>query len=76
MSEKTRQTLQMGATIVSVLLAVLGSIGAFYVLPYRMTAAEGAIKKMQEERTSDHELLSRIDERTAAIQRDLNRLAR
>lgn len=76
MSDKTRQSLQLGVGIITVALAISSAIGAFYVLPYRMSAAEAAISKMQDERKTDRELLLRIDERTARMDKTLDRLVK
>lgn len=51
--------------VVGVLLSIASLLGAFVVLPYRMDAAERRVQQIEKERATDHDLLMRIDERTA-----------
>ena len=62
MSNETKRTIELGALIIGTILAVVSAFGVFYVLPYRMAAAEVAINTIQVERKADRELLVRIDE--------------
>ena len=62
MSNETRRSIELGALIIGTLLALVSAFGVFYVLPYRVSAAEVAISAIQIERKADRELLVRIDE--------------
>lgn len=72
MSGEGRKIEVIAAAVVA-LLALFSAIGTFILLPYRVSAAEAAIKQVQEQRASDHDLLLRIDARTEEMFRMLNR---
>lgn len=76
MSETNKRKLE----VVALLIAVVSGLGAFYgtfvLLPYRMAAAEKAITEVQVERKTDRELLVRVDERTARMEKALDRIAK
>jgi hypothetical protein len=76
MSAEGRRKIEIAALVVGTLLALLSAGGVFFVLPYRMSAAESAIAKIQEQRVTDHDVLTRIDARTEEMQRTLARLDR
>ena len=65
MSDETKESLSRIGLVVGVLSGISGLFGAFVLLPYRISAAEQEIRQLQTEARADHELLVRIDERTA-----------
>jgi hypothetical protein len=67
MSNETKRNLELGALIIGTILAITSAFGVFYVLPYRMSAAETSISAMQIERKADHDVLVRIDENVKAL---------
>lgn len=74
MSAEDRRKVELGAAVLVALLALISAVGTFFVLPYRMTAAENAIAKVQEARQSDHDILLRLDTRTDAMRQALERM--
>lgn len=84
MSDHTKTVLQRVAALLGILAGIAGLLGAWFVLPYRMDAAEKAIREVQSESRSavrelqassriDHDMLQRIDERTARMEKALDR---
>jgi len=59
--------------IVSLAVGVLGALQSVAVLPYRMTAAEAAVTKLQTDTKTDREILIRIEERLKTLQEKLER---
>lgn len=57
----------------SLVAIVLGSVGGAVIwcaaIPYRIEAAEKRIDELEKRTAKESELLTRIDERTAAIQK-------
>lgn len=47
------------ASIVAI-CAIIGTVGAWYILPYRMTQMEGRVTSMESQRQQDHDLLIEI----------------
>ena len=45
-----------------------GLVGAWYVIPYRLTGLEERVRTMEFSRGKDYELLLRIDERLKTVQ--------
>lgn len=76
MSDAVKLSLTRLGVIVGVISGLAGLFSAWFILPYRMAAAETAIKAVQEQAYTDHSLLQRIDERTARMERALDRLPR
>lgn len=76
MSETVKRRLEVMTLIIAVVSGLGAFFGAFVLLPYRMDAAEKAIVEVQGERKSDRELLVRVDERTARMERALDRMAK
>lgn len=74
MSAEDRKKIELAALVIGTLLAIAAALGTFVVLPYRMTAAESAIRDVQQRTATDHDVLTRIDSRTEEIQRALARL--
>lgn len=64
--------------VIVALMSLVGAIGSWMVLPYRMTQAEGSMKELRQEvanlkidTNTNRELLIRIDERLRQVQRAL-----
>ena len=74
MSDHTKTILARVMATVGILSGIAGLLGAWFVLPYRMDAAEKAIRDMQKQSSTDHDLLQRIDERTARMEKAIDRL--
>lgn len=81
MNASTRATIGTIGVIVGILGGAGGMVGAFVLLPHRMQAMERKVESLviqreadRGQRDNDRELLTRIDERLAAVQRDLSRL--
>lgn len=74
MSDHTKTILARVLAVIGVLSGIAGLLGAWFVLPYRMDAAEKAIREVQKQSATDHDLLQRIDERTARMEKAIDRL--
>lgn len=74
MSETNKRKLEILGLVVAVLTGISAFFGTFVLLPYRMQAAEKALSDVQIERKSDRELLVRMDERTARMEKTLERI--
>lgn len=66
---------RIAATVntISVVIGVVTAGHSFYLLPYRMKVNEEAVIAIQQSHQRDHELLVRIDERTARVAEWLRR---
>jgi hypothetical protein len=71
MSDQLRLNLTRFGITVGIISGLAGLFGAWFILPYRMSAAEQAIKDVQSQGYADHSLLQRIDERTARMEQRL-----
>lgn len=71
LSEHTRIKLPIAAWVI-MLMTIGGAFGAFAVAQYQIASHEHRIEKLE----GDRELLHRIDERTAEIKRQIDRLAK
>lgn len=60
--------------VVTVLIGIAGLLGAWFVLPYRVAAAEAEIKEVRYQSAKDHDMLQRIDERTGRMEKALERI--
>lgn len=76
MSDETKNTIERAATVVGLLAALTAFLGAWFVLPYRMTAAESAIREVKSQSERDHDLIQRIDERTARMEKAIDKLTK
>lgn len=76
MSDHTKTLLARVMAVVGILSGIAGLLGAWFVLPYRMDAAEKAIREVQSQSHTDHDLLQRIDERTARMEKGIDRLTK
>lgn len=76
MSDDVKLSLTRAGIVLGVIAAFVALFGAFVVLPYRMDAAEGDIKELRSRAHTDHDLIQRIDERTARMEKALDRLAK
>lgn len=75
MSSETKQNLKTLAVVGSILLALIGiaKAGAYVaVIPERLQVLEQKALRAE----ADHDLIQRIDERTARIERAVDRLAK
>ena len=76
MSEEVKLNLTRIGVVLGVLAGTAAIFGTFFVLPYRMAAAEKAIQSVQDRAETDHDLIQRIDERTMRIEKAVDRLAK
>lgn len=76
MSDAVKLNLAKVGVTVGLLSGLAGLFGAWVVIPYRMDAAEQHIRQLSAEAKGDHEMLTRIDERTARIEKALDRLSK
>jgi len=76
MSDHTKVIIARTAAMIGILSGLAGLFGAWVILPYRMDAAEKAIRDVQKQSGSDHDLLQRIDERTARMEKAIDRLSK
>lgn len=74
MSEQTKRKLEIMAVIASVIISILSGLTAVVLLPYRVSAAENEISKLQAEAKADHDAITRIDGRTERMEKTLDRL--
>ena len=74
MSDETKESLSRIGLAVGVLSGLTGLLGAFVLLPYRISAAEQEIRQVKIETRADHELLVRIDERNARMEKAIDEL--
>jgi hypothetical protein len=63
----------LSVAIIGGIGGIAGMVGAFYILPYRVSAIEHQIETVVVRTNNDHELLMRIEERLIAVQKELNR---
>jgi len=61
----------LAVAIIGGLGGIAGLIGAFYILPYRVSAIEHRIETVVTRHDNDHELLLRIEERLINVQKEL-----
>ena len=71
LSPETRLRVPVGP-LVAVLIALFIGGGVYAVTQYRINGLETRVSEGEARRATDHELLVRIDERLAAIQRRLD----
>ena len=76
MSDEVKLNLSRIAVGVGLLSGICSLFGAFVLLPYRVSAVEQMARQTQIETRADHELLVRIDERNARMEKQLEELAR
>lgn len=76
MSDILKLNLAKTGLLVAILAGLAGLLGAWVVLPYRMSAAEATLSQLSHETRVDHEALTRVDERTARMERVLDRIER
>lgn len=74
MSDETKESLSRIGLVVGLLSGITGLLGAFVLLPYRISAAEQEIRQVKIETRADHELLVRIDERNARMEKAIDEL--
>ena len=76
MTQQAKARIEFVGLIIGVLGGlggIAGMIGAFYLLPYRLEAAEKRIETISLQRAGDRELLTRIEERLIAVQQELRK---
>lgn len=74
MSAETKSTLEkivLGIAILGFIFTVLKSA---VLIPHDIDVLQAEVRSVQLSRATDHDLLQRIDERTAATQRDIQDL--
>ena len=62
MSIDPKLKLETVAAVVVAFIALASAVGTFYLLPYRMAAAEAAIVVIQNDQRATRDVLIRIDE--------------
>lgn len=67
MSDETKENISRAATILGILSTVAALAGAWFILPYRVGAAERRIEQLETEQRAARELLVRIDENVKAL---------
>tara|TARA_R100000900_G_scaffold140085_1_gene120181 strand:- start:23 stop:265 length:243 start_codon:yes stop_codon:yes gene_type:complete len=60
--------------VFGMIVASAGVIGAWFVLPHRVSTNEAAIKILQQDGKSEKEMLIRMDEKLSIIQKDIEDL--
>lgn len=76
MTDVIKKNLEFTLLVVSVLgglAGVVGLVGAFVILPYRVEAMERKLNVVDAAHTLDHDMLMRIEERLIAVQTTLAR---
>jgi hypothetical protein len=73
-SDDVKLSLTKAGIVIGLLAGLAGLLGAWFVLPYRVSAAENAIREVQTQARTDHDLIQRIDERTARMEKAIDRL--
>jgi hypothetical protein len=73
MSDKQRKWIEVVAVCAGLATGLAGMFGAFFLIPYRMSAVETRVEKIAQQRDTDRELLLRIEERLISVQRELMR---
>ena len=73
MSDTIRKRVEFWATLIGLCCGLSGMFGAFVILPYKVDALEKRETASEAMSKTDHELILRIDERLAAIQKTLER---
>lgn len=61
MPPKVHSRLAEWGIVISVIAGLAGLVGAWFVIPYRVEAAEKAIEKLKAEVQSDHDVIIRLD---------------
>lgn len=74
MSERTKSTLEIITFILGLVIATAAFAKAWFVLPYRVEQLETRAGAAEDVANRSRELLLRIDERTATMQRDITEL--
>jgi len=67
MSERVQLNLTRIGLLVGMIGGAIGIGGTFFVMPYRIEAAERRISSLEEQVASSRELLVRIDENVKAL---------
>ncbi len=67
MSDETKDSIGRAATILGIISTIAALAGAWFILPYRVGAAERRIDQLETEQRQARELLVRIDENVKAL---------
>lgn len=69
MSDEPKVTINLGklALLVAVCSGLAGLGAAVFLIPHRLAKVENQVEKLSELQRVDHEMLSRIDERTKRL---------
>lgn len=62
MSDELKINLSKLGIVTAIAVSIVGLLGAWFILPYRMTAAEAKISAMEVQIAEQQTLLIRIDE--------------
>lgn len=76
MSDEMQRTISRLSLAIGVIAGIAGLLGAWFVLPYRMDAAETELRDIRSQVGKDHDLIQRIDERTARMEKAIDRLGK
>jgi hypothetical protein len=74
MSNETKRSLELLALLVSLALAAAGVAKTYFITPQRVDALERTVQVIEVRAQSDHDIIQRIDERTAQTQRDISEI--
>jgi len=74
MSDRTQRTLEIIVMLVGLTVSIAAFAKAWFVIPYRVEQLETRAGTSEVQTITMRELLMRIDERTAGMQRDITEL--
>lgn len=71
MSNDTKRSLELIALLVALAGSVAGVAKTYFVTPQRVETLERTVQAIEARTQTDHDVIQRIDERTAQTQRDI-----
>lgn len=74
MSAEIKRSLELLAIIASLALACAGVAKTYFVTPQKVEVLERAVRAIEVRTQADHDVIQRIDERTAQTQRDISEI--
>lgn len=74
MNDRTQKALEIITLLIGLAISTAAFAKAWFVLPYRVEQLEARAQQADQMAANTRELLLRIDERTAGMQRDLAEL--
>lgn len=70
MSDSLRRQIETGAAVIGLISGVAGLLGAWFIIPYRVTAVETRMEVLSTNAARDHDILVRIEERVKQMQEE------